>query len=324
MKKLFTLLSLSLAITTSAQTTIANAGFELWGNPSPGVAAEPTGWYSNKSGSSIAQLGPQICFQDNAIKHSGNSSVRCVTSNYLGTAVNGAVTTGVINAPTLTKADGYIGTINYTTASDIRRMNFTGRPDSLVGWYQYFSGGAGEQGKVRAILHSGSYFDPETPLTYHAACTANKIGDALFLGSTSTFATWKRFSVPFNYVNGTTPSYIMINITSSANQATTITGSKIWIDDLDVIYNTTKVHENSNAQNVKVYSYDKTVYVDFSNRSDEQSTINIFDLTGKMISTQKLEGNKINTLNLSSLNSGLYLYQVNGTDYTKSGKLILE
>lgn len=321
---MFTLLFLSFSAGWIAQTTIANAGFENWGNPSPGVAAEPTGWYSNKSGSSVAQLGPQICFQDNAIKHSGNSSVRMVTTNYLGTAVNGAVTTGVIDAPTLTKSDGYIGTVNYSTATDIRRMSFTGRPDSLVGWYQYLSGGAGEQGKVRAILHSGNYFDPETPTTYHAACVANKIADALFLGSTSNISTWQRFSVPFNYVSGTTPSYIMINMTSSANQATTITGSKLWIDDLGVIYNTTGVHENNIPANIKVYSYDKTVYIDFSNRNDEQSTIHIFDLTGKVISTQKLEGDKLNSVNLSSLNNGLYLYQINGADYTKSGKLILE
>ena len=50
-----------------------------------------TGWYSNKSGSNVAKLGPQICFQDNSVKHSGNASVRVETLSYLGTAVNGAV-----------------------------------------------------------------------------------------------------------------------------------------------------------------------------------------------------------------------------------------
>ena len=47
-----------------------------------------------------------------------------------------------------------------------------------------------------------------------------------------------RFSLPFNYHGTTTnPAYIMINVTSSANQSTTVTGSKMWLDDIAVVYN---------------------------------------------------------------------------------------
>lgn len=324
MKKTFTLLSFYLTFTALAQTTISNGGFEIWGNVSPGVAGEPTGWYSNKSGSSTAQLGPVLCFKDNTIVHTGTASVRVETINYLGTAVNGAVTTGVINAPTLSKANGYIGTINYSNASDIRFMNFTGRPDSLVGWYQYTSGGAGEQPKIRAILHTLDYFDPETPLTYHAACIANKVGDALYIGGTATINTWRRFSVPFNYTLTSNPTRIMINVTSSANQLTTITGSKFWVDDLAVVYNSTKVSESTKEVNVKVYAHDKMVYVDFLNRNEEIATLTIFDLTGKQVASHKIEAGKLNSFDVSSLNNGLFLYQLMGNDYKKSGKFIIE
>jgi hypothetical protein len=324
MKKVFTFLSVSFILSATAQTTISNSSFENWGNPSPGVAAEPTGWFSNKSGSSTAQLGPQLCFKDNSIVHTGTASVRVETLNYLGTAVNGAVTSGVINAPTFTKSDGYIGTIRYNAPSDIRRMSFVGRPDSLIGWYQYTSGGAGEQGKIRAILHTGDYFDPETPLTYHGACISNKIGDALFLGSTVNVTSWKRFSVPFTYTSVAVPAYIMINVTSSANQTTSITGSKLWLDDIGVVYNSTKVSEQNKDISIKVYAHDKTIYADFMNRNEETCTLNIFDLTGKVVSTFKIEGDKLNAFDMSGLNSGLYLYQVTGSDYKKSGKLIIE
>lgn len=61
MHKIFTsVLSIFFGLSALAQTQLANGGFETWGNSSPGVAAEPTGWYSNKSGSSVAQLGPQL------------------------------------------------------------------------------------------------------------------------------------------------------------------------------------------------------------------------------------------------------------------------
>lgn len=321
MKKLFTLFSV-ISICTHAQTTISNGGFENWGNASPGVSTEPTGWYSNKSGSNIAKLANQICFQDAAVKHSGNYSVRMETINYLGNAVNGAVTTGVINAPTFTKSDGYIGTVNFSSSSDVRYMNFTGRPDSIVGWYQYTSGGAGEQPKLRAILHTSDYFDPETPTTNHPACISNKIGDALWLGSTSNQSTWKRFSVPFTYTSSATPTHIMINITSSANQTTSITGSKLWIDDLAVVYNSTKVSELNKEVNVKIYAHDKIVYVDVNN--DESSVLTIFDLTGKVVGTYKVDGNKQSTFDLSTYNNGLYLYQISGPDFKKSGKFIIE
>ena len=144
-------LFVSLGFGATAQTFITNGGFENWGNASPGLSSEPTSWYSDKSGSGIASAGPQTCFKDSTTVHSGNYSVKVVTETYIGTAVNGVVTTGVVNAPSLTKSDGYIGTVNYSSASDDRRMPFTGRPDSLVGWYQYTSAGAGEQAKIRAI-----------------------------------------------------------------------------------------------------------------------------------------------------------------------------
>jgi hypothetical protein len=323
MKKLFTLFSI-FSIYSQAQTTISNGGFESWGgNPSPGVAAEPTGWFSNKSGSNIAKLANQICFQDASVKHSGSFSVRVETINYLGNAVNGAVTTGIINAPSFNKADGYIGTVNFSSATDIRYMNFTGRPDSIVGWYQYTSGGTGEQPKLRAILHTSDYFDPETPTTNHPACISNKIGDALWIGSTGNQSAWKRFSVPFTYTSSATPTHIMINITSSANQLTTITGSKLWIDDLAVVYNSTKVTEMNKDVTVKVYAHDKIVYVDLQN-SDETSVLTVFDLTGKAVGTYKVDSNKQNTIDLSTYNNGLYLYQVSGPDFKKSGKFIIE
>lgn len=240
MKKIFTTLLISANAFAFGQTQIGNAGFENWGgNPSPGVANEPNSWYSNESGSSTAQLGPQTCFKETSGVHSGTACVRVEnkTVPIIGTVVNGNVTTAVVNAPTTNKANGYIGTVNYSSSSDVRRMTFTGRPDSLVGWYKYTSGGTGETGKVTAILHNNQYFDPETPTTYHADPTADKIARATFFTPTGNNATWTRFSVPFVYTSTSSPAYIMVNITCSSNQTTTYSGSKMWIDDLQAIYN---------------------------------------------------------------------------------------
>jgi hypothetical protein len=188
MNKIFTLFLIISSIYTSAQTTISNGGFELWGgNTSPGVSTEPNGWYSNKSGTGLASSGPQTCYQDMTIKHMGNSSARVETKYYIIAVVNGNVTTGIVNAPSSNKAEGFLSTI---AGTDKRRMTFTGRPDSLTGWYQYTqatsgTGATSEQGKVRAILHKGHYYDPEVPVAgNHPDSSINKIGDALFLTAT--------------------------------------------------------------------------------------------------------------------------------------------
>lgn len=329
MKKTLTLiLSLSISLLSVAQTQIANAGFESWGgNAAPGVAAEPTGWYSNKSGSTTAQLGPQTCSQDATIKHSGSYSMKLENKSVpiIGTIVNGNATTGVINAPTTNKVDGYIGTTKYQTPSDVRRMSFTGRPDSLVGWYQYTSGGTGEVGKITAILHNNHYYDPETPTTNHPDPTADKIARATFLTPTGTSAVWKRFSVPFVYTGVGSPTYIMVNMTPSNNQLTTFAGSKIWFDDIECIYNTvTSVKEIDLAKNAKVYFYERNLYVDFSAKDSDQSEIQLYDVTGQIVFSQKTDNSTLNTFNISSLKPGIYMYKLSGKSQSKVGKLFID
>jgi len=230
------ILCTSLGLSAAAQTTITNGGFETWDNAGSDTE-EPQSWNSNKTGSSTATLGPQTCFRDNTVVHSGSYSVRVETkSGPLSTVVNGNVTTGVVNAPSFTKSEGYIGTTKYGDATDQRRMSFTGRPDSIVGWYQYDQGGhATEQAKIRFILHTGDYYDPETPTTYHPDLSANKVGDGTFTGPLSNVSTWTRFSIPVVYTSTVTPSYIMISMTSSKDQNTSVYGSKFWIDDLQTI-----------------------------------------------------------------------------------------
>jgi hypothetical protein len=246
-------------------------------------------------------------------------------SGPLSTVINGNVTTGVVDAPTLSKTDGYIGTVNYSTSTDIRHMAFTGRPDSIVGWYQYTQGGSSEQGKLRAILHTSDYYDPETPTTYHPDPTANKIADALFLTPTSNVTTWTRFSIPFTYVSGSFPTYIMINVTSSANQATTTVGSKLWLDDLEVVYAPTSVANTAlEAQNANVYSSGKTIFADFIYGNENQSVITIFDLSGRTVFTGKMVSNKLTSFNLDNLTSGIYLYQLSNTDFCKTGKVFIQ
>lgn len=325
MKIIYSLFTIALlSVNAFSQSQILNGGFETW-DAAGTSTEEPTHFNSNKTGTDWAPNGPQTCYRDNTTFHSGSYSARIETKTFTFAIVNGSMVTGIVNAPTTNKSDGYIGTMKGTVTSDIRRMVFTGRPDSLVGWYKYTQGGSAERGKVRTILHTGHYYDPEAGTSYHPDSSANKIASALFLTPTSNVNGWTRFSVPFVYSDGRTPQYIMINTTSSNDQLTSVAGSKLWLDDLSVIYPTSGVNDLAGPkQDAKVYCYDKTLVVDFVLPNKDQPVISIYDVTGKVVLTQNLEKNKQGSLNLTGLNTGLYLYQINGTDFRKTGKFFVE
>ncbi|TXI85018.1 MAG: T9SS type A sorting domain-containing protein [Crocinitomicaceae bacterium] len=326
----------SFVFSAGAQTQIFNGGFEDWGNTSPGNADEPTSWYSNKTGSTVAAIGPQTCFKETTNPHSGTACVRMETKYYVLAVVNGNLTTGVVNAPSQNKSEGYIGTLNHSNAADQRRMEFVGRPDSLIGWYKYTqatsgTGATAERGKVVAFLHTGDFNDPEVPVNgNHPDLSGNKIGKALFITEATNTTVWKRFSVPFDYTTGATPTHIMISVTPSENQLTTApgftgTGSIMWLDDLQVVYNSSVGMEENTKNDFHVYTFEHSMFVDFGAVTDAQAVVNVYDLTGKVVFSSVLTANQQNELKLPSyLMSGTYLYQITGASVQKSGKIALK
>ncbi len=241
MKKIILNLALFLTATTlkAQNQPFPNGGFENWNGS--GDLELPVDFHSNKDGGGSSSLGAKTAFKETNSPHSGTACVRVETVKYLGglVKINGSLTTGYVNAPSTTKSEGYIGTTKYQgNATDIRRIAFTSKPDSLVGYFKYTKGGNNEAAKVRVILHKDHYYDPETPATNnYTDPSANKIGDALFISASQDFTGWTRFSVPFNYVSTDSPEYLLVTATSSADQETTVAGSKLWLDDLEFIYN---------------------------------------------------------------------------------------
>ena len=230
------LFSISLLFSFSllmAQTAIPNGGFETWDNPT-GANAEPTNWNSNKTGGGLASSGPQTCFRQATNPHGGLYAVRVRTGSIFGTVVNGSCSTGKIEAPSSNKAEGYIRTIagdpNFSSA-------FTGRPDSLVFWLKYSPASGAEQCRVQAILHVGNCYTPEAPFNNnHPDSTVNIIARATYQAAAS-YANWARISVPFIYVDNRTPQYILISMTSSADQLNGVANSEMTVDDMEAIYN---------------------------------------------------------------------------------------
>ena len=79
-----------------------------------------------------------------------------------------------------------------------------------------------------------------------------------------------------------------------------------------------------NENNANVYAYDKTIHVDFLNANQKQATLSIYDLTGKLVGQKLVSNSSQNAMSVSELNSGLYMYQLIGTEIHKSGKLFIK
>ncbi|MEL6841677.1 MAG: PCMD domain-containing protein, partial [Bacteroidota bacterium] len=203
----FSLLLISLfCLQTMAQTEIPNGSFELWDNVGNNDE-EPQNWSANKTGGGLASLAPQTCFRESNNPYAGSYCIKVETDSYFGAVVNGAATTGRIEAPNTNPANGYLRTIR--NDADFNSP-FSGRPDSLVGYFRYNSENS-DQGKVEVFLH-GDY-DVENP---------DQGGSAPFMVGTATFLTpmadvdsWTRFSVPFNYTSTDSPLYILALVTAS-------------------------------------------------------------------------------------------------------------
>ncbi len=237
MKKIFlSLFVAAFSFSSFAQTTIANGNMENWDSPT-GAAAEPSNWNSGKTASgSVALLVPQTCYRDASTLNGGSYCAKVVTTNYIGTVVNGALTTGQLIANSTVKAEGYIRT---QTADATHRMDFVGRPDSIVFWYKYTPSGT-DYPRVEARLHISNCEAPEIPVNNnHPLDTINIVARALWTGGTGTISNWTRVSVPFSYRNATTPAYILITSTSSGDQNGGTQGSILWLDEFSVVYNPT-------------------------------------------------------------------------------------
>lgn len=227
MKRLLLIPILTLYILSNAQTTIPNADFENWQNVGSNTE-EPTNWNGNETGGGFANLGPQTIFQETNNPHGGSYCVRMTNGSYFGTPINATVTTGRVEAPSTNPNDGYVQTV---TGDANFNTPFTGRPDSLVGWYRLTAAG-GDQPKVSIFLHEN--YDYEEP--DQGSSAAYLVGSGSMTFSSVTVGNWTRFSIPITYSNANTPTHALIIMTASDTPGTADTGTSFWVDDLEAIY----------------------------------------------------------------------------------------
>lgn len=225
---LFAFLMAGGILNATAQQQPNNADFEAWdGN------GEPTNWNNMTTGNlcGLCAFGSSLrVFSDLVDFHGGASSARIETTSAIGNTVNGAITTGKVNAPSTTPSQGY----NATVMSDANFNHpFTDMPDSVVVWAKYNITDASDSARLSFVLHdSYDLRDPQDGNSAsHVIASARK--------NFQTGGVWKRISAPFDYSGPSTNgvAYLLATFTSSYTPGSGNTSAKLWVDDLEFVYN---------------------------------------------------------------------------------------
>ena len=305
MKSLHIIFAL-LIINGTLSQQLENSGFEQWENVGTGEE-EPLSWSSTKTSdnSSLNGLAPQVISRSTDA-HTGSYSAKLINKNvpFVNIVANGILTNGIIHTTT-NPQDSYV----YTDVnSNDHSQPFTSNPDSIVGWYKYTPQG-NDVGNIQVLLH-GTYGQ----LPVDASTSIIALAEFDF----SVNSNWTRFSTPFNYyptINN--PAYILCNI-SAGDSTQAVANSELKIDDLELIYNATKINdESTNSINV-TYLND---HLQFSNIANEINYA-VYNLQGQLMNTGKID--RYNRNVSMTLESGIYFISIQNKNHYQSIKILVD
>ena len=253
---------------------LTNAGFEEWEN---GSTSKPVAWntYETAQGSLAGTASNKNqCKKSTDVRpgSKGAFSVYAISRSILGIPANGIITSGVINAGAMS-ADNPQNN-NQTVAGDSNKsMKFTGRPDSVVAWIKAKPKDSGQSGRFYIILHDNSDFqDP-----VNSSSDWNKVSAVAGVNPQAN-SNWVRYACPFYYKGEThniaggnrtpgleltgneRPYYVLATISTNYLAGKGSAGDEIYVDDIEMIYNSQLTSVAINGTNFNEFSKDVYAY----------------------------------------------------------------
>ena len=292
MKKIyFILLALFVVITINkinAQTTIPNAGFETWTD-----ANTATSWTSVNQSVIISTIHSLARSTDS---HSGTYAAELKTQAVLTLTVPGICD---------------LGTIDLTTQAVGGGTPFTGRPDTLKGYFKYTPIGADSM--LIAIMLSKSN-----------GGVRDTIAGGIFTCSAAV-GSYTEFALPIYYNAAYTenPDTMNIILLSSAT-STGGNGTTLLIDDLSLVYNPVGISEN-HAVNYRIYPNPASDHLTISTNDTKNIPVNvkIFNLTGQEVYNDNYLNVSNHNINLSSFKEGMYFVKISSNNINKTEKVLI-
>lgn len=245
-----------------------NPGFEQWDG---GSNDEPTGWNSYPSGNCTMLIG---CSTAKTKRHERSSDTRpgstgsysCLiyAKSALGVVANGALTSGQMQLVSLNTSSAANGNRTIQNNNDFNhRLN--AKPDSIVFWAKVVNASDGSQACCHLYIHDN--FNLQDPLggNEDSNFKSHIIGMVPSYNFTNNGSTWQRHSTPIRYDGDTCrstndPEYILITFSTNYLAMQGANNDKLYIDDIELIYNANLSSITVNGQNIPNFNQNTTEY----------------------------------------------------------------
>ncbi len=281
MKKIVLLSVIAFSLSTHAQQTIPNAGFETWTNSF--IYEEPTGWATLNPG--IA-LGLPTTVSKSTSAHSGTYAAKLKT---VGADFDGD------NVVDTIPGIAFLGTLDIISQTTNEGIPFSGMPDTLAAWTKYNSPSANDQFLIIATLTK-----------WNAALgMRDDVATATIFSGTNT-SIYTRQAADFNYFTTDSPDTLTLMILSSAGQVPAV-NTELFVDDISFIYN------NTNSLNELAFNafqvYPNPANDNMTIQAKTASEINLTDAMGKIVERIVVTPNSPTLVTVAHLSNGLYYLQ---------------
>lgn len=248
-----------------------NPSFEDW-HTSTGSHVEPNSWHSFESatGNLASWAGHHIEKPDDA--HSGDACARIFATLVWGVVANGTMTTGRMNAASMSAADSK-GNYAYLDMSmtdkdgngDPFYTPLCSRPDSVSVWVKFKQGKANSQhpyATISAVITDGTYYqDPENTENNGNKPYTNVVAKAKNNKIKTTGGQWERIVIPFVYTEyNVDPKAVLITVSTNADAGQGSDGDEVLVDDIEFIYNAKVTGLKIKGQAVTGFSAEQAEY----------------------------------------------------------------
>ncbi|MDD5571094.1 MAG: T9SS type A sorting domain-containing protein [Bacteroidales bacterium] len=289
MKKFTIILLVILAMLFNTNAQIPNSGFENW--TTIGSYENPDGW---------ATMNPYCA----GPFYSSTKSTDHYPANV------GSYSIRLENNTSLTQYTGGWGiSITDTMAYPIQpSFRIVGHPDSLCGYYKYFP------------LNSDSLFI--RILVFQSGIVVG--GGMIKIGVT--VATWTPFIIPFTYSSADSATIMLLAFSPTGPTDGPNGNSVLYIDNLsfDSLVGSVPLRTLKNTMfNLFPNPASDIVTLNIDNTEKSDIILNIYNVVGELISSEKLQENQ-QKINTGNLNNGVYIVEIKSEGWAEKQKLIIQ
>jgi hypothetical protein len=274
-----------ISIAVSAQS-IPNGGFENWTNM--GTYSNPDNWATLNA--YTAPMGIATCTKGTPAPV-GSSYLKLISRSVLGFGVIPAI--------------AVCGTIDTSSMEPLAGFAFNTRPQNFTGKWQYMVFG-NDPGYMAATLTKWNTQQMKRDTIAY-----------LYYELPGMVMSWGNFSRPLTYISGDYPDSAIIVV--SASGQVPFSQDYLYLDNLAFTGSVAGIDETNPEFVVSVFPNPASdmIQVNFNQASFQDAVIDIYDITGKHLISNTIQGNtNACKVNIAELETGSYLIRLsNGKQF---------